>query len=149
MEKNEMMSFKIKTLANLIKRSADNSSVKAYADKLTGSHCWFIGYLMDNADKTIYQKDLEKHFNIRRSTATGILQLMERNGLIIRVSDEDDKRMKKIVLTEKARQTAMLIKGDILRTESVMLKGISSEEAEACKKTLDKILENMKGDSHD
>ena len=69
MEKNEMLSFKIKTLSNLIKRSADNSSVKQYADNLTGAHCWFIGYMMDNSDKTIYQKDIEKHFNIKNPKA--------------------------------------------------------------------------------
>ena len=149
MEKHNMMSFKIKTISNLMKRHADNSSVKQYADNLTGSHGWFIGYLMDNEDINIYQRDIEKHFNIRRSTASGILQLMEKNGLIIRISDIDDKRMKRIVLTEKARRTARLIQGDIISAESIMLKGLSDAEIEACKKTLDKIIDNMKGDSSD
>ncbi len=37
-----------------------------------------------NEGKEIFQKDIEAEFNIRRSTATGILKLMEKNGFINR-----------------------------------------------------------------
>ena len=32
----------------------------------------------------MFQRDVEAEFNIRRSTATGILQLMEKNGFLLR-----------------------------------------------------------------
>ena len=48
------------------------------------------------------QKDFEQQFNIRRSTASNILALIEKNGLIQRESVPYDARLKKIVLTDKA-----------------------------------------------
>ena len=37
--------------------------------------------LLETLHREIYQKDVEEEFQIRKSTATGILQLMEKNGL--------------------------------------------------------------------
>ena len=51
--------------------------------------------------RDIYQKDIEREFQIRRSTATGILQLLEREGFIYRETAEQDARLKKLIPTEK------------------------------------------------
>ena len=48
--------------------------------------------LFQSLKKDIYQKDIEKEFQIRRSTATGILQLLEKNGFLIRETVEWDAR---------------------------------------------------------
>ena len=60
---------------------------------------WIIGYLYQNRDKEVFQRDIQEQFSIRRSTVTGILQLMEKNGLITRSSVERDARLKKLELT--------------------------------------------------
>jgi DNA-binding MarR family transcriptional regulator len=52
--------------------------------QLTIMQNWIIGFLDMNEGKEIFQKDIEAEFNIRRSTATGILKLMEKNGFINR-----------------------------------------------------------------
>ena len=44
-------------------------------------------------------KGIEEEFNIRRSSVTSVLQLLEKKGYIKRVSVKDDKRLKKIILT--------------------------------------------------
>ena len=102
MPPRETIGFDIRTLSILIKRYIDGSATKQYVDNLTGTHGWVIGYLYDNRDHDVYQRDLETQFSIRRSTATGILQLMEKNELILREPVESDARLKKLVLTEKA-----------------------------------------------
>ena len=53
----------------------------------------------------IYQKDIEKAFQIRRSSATGILQLLEKNGFIYRETVEWDARLKKLLPTPKSTGT--------------------------------------------
>ena len=55
-------------------------------------------------DKVVFiiRKDIEEEFQIRKSTVTGILQLMEKNGFIYRESVEKDARLKRIVPTKKA-----------------------------------------------
>ena len=59
----------------------------------------------------IYQKDVEKEFQIRRSTATGTLQILEKNGFIRREPVKQDARLKKLVPTDKAKEYASIFSG--------------------------------------
>ena len=56
------------------------------------------------------QKDIESEFAISRSTVTNILKLMEKKGYITRASVASDARLKKIALTDKGIQTAVMLK---------------------------------------
>lgn len=47
---------------------------------------WVIVYLAHNSDRDVFQRDLEERFNVRRSTVSNILSLMEKKGLIKRES---------------------------------------------------------------
>ena len=90
------------TLTNLLKRFADSSNAKKYADKMTSTNGWVIGYISRNHDRDVFQRDLEENFLIRRSTVSKILKLMEQKDLIRRESVDYDARLKKLVLTPKA-----------------------------------------------
>ena len=82
-----------------------NRNVDYYARKigLTGTQMLIIEYLASFAqNKSIYQKDIEHEFNIRKSTATNVLRLMENKGLIYKKVDQRDTRLKAILLTDKA-----------------------------------------------
>ena len=64
----------------------------------------------------------------RRSTATGILQLMEKNGLILRENVASDARLKSLIPTKKAEQLDAQI-GELLRqTERRLTQGLSDEQ---------------------
>ena len=110
---------------------------------MTGTHGWAIGYFYHNRHKDIFQKDFEKEFDIRRSTASNILSLMEKNGLIIRQSVPDDARLKKILLTEKAVEIHEKIEESFSKMEKDISQGISEEEMEAFLVTVDKIRNNI------
>lgn len=69
---------------------------------ITQMQGWIISYLYRNSDTDVFQKDLEAEFHIARSTATGILQLMEKKGLITREPIPRDARLKRLLLTDKA-----------------------------------------------
>lgn len=58
--------------------------------------------IVGSMHQDIFQKDVEAEFQIRKSTATGILQLLEKKGFICRESVERDGRLKRVVPTEKA-----------------------------------------------
>ena len=62
-----------------------------------------IRYLARNADHDVFPQDVERRFGITRSTSCRVLGLMERKGLIVREPVPQDARLKKIVLTDKAR----------------------------------------------
>ena len=61
-----------------------------------------IGFLMDNVERDIFQKDIEAHFDLKGATVTNMLKSLEKNGFIIRTPMENDARLKRITLTEKA-----------------------------------------------
>ena len=143
MPPRETIGFDIRTLSMLIKRYIDGSATKQYVDNLTGTHGWVIGYLYDNRDHDVYQRDLETQFSIRRSTATGILQLMEKNELILREPVESDARLKKLVLTEKALDIHKMVEEDRKRTEEQLTKDIDAQELAIFRKALKQMIRNM------
>ena len=101
---------------------------------------WIVGYLSENADKDIYQRDIEKHFTIARSTASKVLRLMEEKGLIQRQPVAHDARLKKIVLTQKAYEIKGLMREDSEIMERTLTQGFTEEEL----KTLHSYIQRMK-----
>lgn len=99
--------------------------------------------LMETIDHEIYQKDVEEKFHIRRSTATGILKLMEKNGFIHRESVERDMRLKKISPTDKAIALREEILESIRSLENQMSQGIGKEEFEICLSVLKRLSANL------
>jgi DNA-binding MarR family transcriptional regulator len=73
---------------------------------ITGVQSRILGFVCgESKSKDIFQKDIEEELDIRRSSVTSVLQLMEKNGFIKRESSCDDARLKKIVITEKGIET--------------------------------------------
>lgn len=144
MEDFKSVGYEIKTLDNMICRAVMNISLKNGMDQVTVMHGWIIGYLYKNQDRDIYQKDLESEFHITRSTVTNILKLMEKKGYIQRVSVEKDARLKKLVLTEKAKKIQCQTFTDIHdRLEKQLMQGISEEELAVFQEVLKKMKKNL------
>jgi DNA-binding MarR family transcriptional regulator len=134
----------IKILSNMMKRRVSRSQVIAESNKLTGMHGWVIGYLYHNQEKgDIFQRDLENEFTIRRSTATGILKLMEKNGLILREPVDYDARLKKLVLTPKAIAIHEKVSDEIDTIETELTVGINEEELQLFFQVLEKMKRNL------
>ena len=102
--------------------------------------------LFETMERDLYQRDIEEEFRIRRSTASGILKLMEKNGFIYRKSVARDARLKQIVPTEKAEKFRMDILMNIKETERRLTEGISKPDLEVCLKVLRHMLLNLSGE---
>ena len=150
MEKEKQLHFQIHRTSRLIKRYIDNTHTKAYIDNMTGNHGYILGFVYENRDRDIFQRDIEKEFNLRGSTVTNMLNLMKKNGLIERKSVDGDRRLKKIVLTENACEIQQHVLSDIERLEKTITKGIGKKDIEVFFSVLDKINSNIKEESgHD
>lgn len=130
----------LRSLNNLIRRYFDFATHHKEIETVTGNNGWIIGYLAENTGKDIYQKDLERHFTITRSTASRVLSRMEQKGLIERQPVARDARLKKIVLTDKAWQLKGLMRQDVVQIEQTLLHGFTEEE----KCTLSAYIQRMK-----
>lgn len=73
---------------------------------LTSIQTRILGYLrhVEEEGSSVFQKDIEDVFRIKKSSVTSVLQTLEKKGLIVRESVPQDARMKKLVLTDKARR---------------------------------------------
>lgn len=99
--------------------------------------------LLETMHRDLYQKDIKEEFQIRKSTVTGYVQLMEKNGFLTRESDKDDARKKRLVPTAKAEELRGLILEDIKRNEKMMVEGIKEEDVTICKQVLYHVLQNL------
>ena len=143
MEYQEDLGFQIRTLSHLVKRTVDQTAFAGEENHPTGVQGWIIGYLYENRGKEIFQRDIQAQFSIRRSTVTGILQLMEKNGLITRSSVERDARLKKLELTPRAVQLHERIGRSVRQVEDRISHCLTPKEKETFIQLCEKIRANL------
>ncbi len=129
--------------SKLIHRYMGRIAAIKYADEMTGTHAWILNYLYSHKDEAIFQRDIEKKLGIRRSSATGLLQMMERNGLIYREPVPYDARLKRIVMTEAAISLRDSIEKEIDAFERQISRGFSQEELDQLFYLLEKVRNNL------
>lgn len=133
----------INTISHQLKR---NTCAHEEEDDLTNIQRLVLHYILFQSLKgDVYQKDVEREFQIRRSTVTGIVQLLEKNGFITRESVKWDARLKKVVPTEKAEKVRKHIFENIERVESILKRGISEDELAVCLDVLERMSKNLSG----
>lgn len=133
----------MKKMFNIIKRYADNNLEQLLCNDLTPVQGMVLGFIIKSSYKDLYQRDIESAFNIRRSSVTNVIQTIERKGFIKRQYVENDKRLKKIVLTDKAVKLGKSFKGIMDSLENRIKEGITKEEFEIFFKVMEKINRNL------
>ena len=131
----------INTLSHQLKRQI---SFPEEESSLTNIQRVVLNYILFQVLKReVYQKDIEKEFQIRRSTATAILQLLERKGFICRETAEWDARFKKLIPTEKTEKLREQIISNTRYMENLLKTGIPEEDLEVCLRVLERMSENL------
>ena len=141
--KSNSVLFQIKSLEKMIARHFIKPGELEHLPRPTPTQMQIMDYFLEKDKKEIFQKDLENVLGLRRATVSGVLQTMEKNELIERVTDSDDTRTKKIILNKKAREIFEKNKSKMKELEEVVIKEISSEELEIFCKVIDKMKNNI------
>lgn len=143
MKQDNEVGKKIIVLSNQVKRSLDRAAVDS---GITGVQAHVLGILGEAQEigKDVFQKDIEAKFHIRRSSVTGILQLMEKKKLISRESVPYDARLKKIVLTQESMELREHLHKNIYEFEEMLVKGVSDEELKTFLRIMDTLSKNMR-----
>lgn len=140
----ETVHNELRSLSHLIYRFIESLPNKKQIESMTGTNGCIIGYLNENSDHDVFQKDIEKSFGITRSTASKVINLMEQKGLVERQSVSCDARLKKIVMTDKSKAISHLMAEDMDLVESVLTDGFSPEEKKALYNYLKRMKQNLK-----
>lgn len=125
-------------------RDLDNITSQELNENITGQNMMVIGYLVHSSGP-VYQKDLEEHFSIRRSTVSKVLRLMEEKGMIERRAVSGDARLKQILLTEKGIAIQQTSAENFQMLARQMYQGISQQEQDVLREILKKMEKNLCG----
>ena len=140
-------SIEIKKTHHCLRRYIEAEVDKVIGGDLTGIQgvvIDFIYYKSIEKGEDIYQRDIEERFSVRRSTATIMLQALEKKGYITKEGVEHDARLKKLILTEKAIKMHNSLDPVFEEFERILSVGISPEDMEIFLKVLEQIRNNIK-----
>lgn len=134
----------IKCLSNLIFRYITMVSNEKKID-LTGQRMHILCYIESEQDqgRDVFQRDIESRLNIRPSTATAILKVLEKNGYLKREPVENDARLKRLVLTEKAHEIKALTFDMLSGVERQIIDGVSQDELTMFFDVIEKMKNNL------
>ncbi len=107
---------------------------------------WIALYYIEN-NNMITQKQLADKMSLKEPSVVRLLDKMELYGWVNRISSNDDKRMKFLMLTDSGKEieTAMLDVAEKFKSD--VLNGISHEDLDVFKSTLNKMLINIEDGS--
>lgn len=110
---------------------------------LTGRQFEVLNYVGKHNEEKVKQVMIEKEFRLSNPTVSGILNRLEKNGFIQRISLENDKRCNYIVLTQKALdlQKCACERGKAM--EKKLFAGISESEKIFFDTMLNKLCKNI------
>lgn len=142
-DKEVRFGYEIRRLDNALKRRVNQKLREAGIDEGTAMNGWVLKYLYDNREKEVFQRDIERHFRIGRSTVTGIIKQLEKNQCIRRESVENDARLKRVILLPKGEEIHMIIRHTFKETDMQLAEMVSLEEMDTFLQILEKIINNL------
>ena len=120
--------YNLNLLNKMIGREFICNNKELFNKEPSPSQMIIMDYILNHQNEVIYQRDLEDVLMLRRATVSGVLQTMERNGLVKRVLCDEDVRCKKIILNDEAKKLFEAKKDEFYELEKVVKKGLSEEE---------------------
>jgi len=146
---NRSASSELRRLTNHVRRKLMTFEGADDGRRQTSSHYYIISYIASMDKKPVFQRDIDKTFSLRRPTTTEILKLMERNCLIRKESVENDLRLKRVVLTPKAKKINSDFELFLDTMEDEMRSGISDEDMETFFKVVMTMRQNLENSENE
>lgn len=132
----------LKTLIFLYTENRRVIKALAARNSLTGPQLTVVKMLEQMGDLSL--SELSDAIRAQNSTVTGIVDRMEREGLVERVRSVDDRRVVRIHLTEKGRKLAREIPVEPVSIFRSALEGLSPQETRDTLKIVGKIAARFK-----
>jgi len=139
------MSVDILRSIGIIARSLDSiSNIEFKEYDLTKGQYIYLVRIYENPG--IIQEKLAEMIKVDRTTAARAVKKLENNGFIIRTQSKDNKKEKKLYVTEKGEATYPVINREDIYSNGVALKGMSAEDRKQFFKLLKIVENNISGD---
>lgn len=119
---------------------------KLSAYNLIKSQLDILNYLDQHPDQMTCQKDLQNYLHVSNATINGLVNRLEQNGYIYRITNSEDKRMVSIHPTEKANQIKDLFLTTIYNLEQKMMAHIAPDKQEELVNLLEQMIQNIESE---
>lgn len=119
---------------------------KLSAYNLTKSQLDILNYIDQHPDQMTCQKDLQNYLHVSNATINGLVNRLEQNGYIYRITNSEDKRMVSIHPTEKANQIKDLFLTTIYNLEQKMMAHIAPDKQEELVNLLEQMIQNIESE---
>ena len=129
-----ILSIEMRAVTKAVDRYLGESMPQT-ARETTGGNAHIIMFLARNRGREIYQHTIEQKFCITRSTASRVLALMEKKGLIARESVEHDARCKRTRSSPISRRTAIGSNGCWSAASPMERRPLCATTSHACVRT--------------
>lgn len=133
----------LRNIDHKTRRFIDNNLKKKTIERVTGTNGFIIGYIAENSHRDVFQRDIEREYGITRSTTSKIISLMISKGLIETGKVSSDGRLKKLMLTKKAKKLAELMQDDSREVDKKLTNGFTPDEIKTLLGYLARIEKNL------
>ena len=131
----------VNILSHKVKRRLDAKLVNLGVNALQSRVLHYIR--VHYRDGPVFQRDVEDAFGLSRSTATGVLQHLERSEFIRREAVQEDGRLKSLVPTERAEELDQQIHSFLHQIEEEMTAGLSPGQLQMFMETVSRMSSNL------
>lgn len=115
----------------LIKQISDKMRARADADMkcsgLTYSQFLVLGFVENSGGETS-QKEIEDFLGVSHPTVVGLISRLKAKGFVETATDQKDKRIKLIRITDKAKQLSDYMCSKRNQAEAMLKSGLSDDE---------------------
>lgn len=123
-----------------LKKKADESIKELGLNAQQGK---IIGYIYENQETELIQRDLADRFHLRGASITGMLQGLEQRGFIERKIPVNNERQKNIYVLPKAVELIDDFNESFQKVEDEIVQVLTEEEKQILKELLIKINERI------
>lgn len=127
-------------IARLLQREINESVLPA---GVTRQQYQILSYIYRCQGADVFQRDIETHFSMPRSTVSGLMKELEQAGLISRCQVESDSRLKRLRLTEQGCGVCRMVRKGMVDLNQQLTGGISDEEFSVFWQVADKMRANL------
>lgn len=128
----KLISFQMRIHADMAMRKCD----------LTWSQAHLLRHLTE-AGGQMSQKQIEKKLEISHPTVVGLVQRLESKGFVESFTDEKDRRIKMVQLTERAYEHQQFMEEQFREKEKLMTREMSEDEVQELIRLLRKLHANL------
>ena len=111
---------------------------------LTDTQAIVLHYILfESRKRDVFGKDVESYFGIKASSVNSIINYLEVAGYVRREPVKEDRRLKKLVATERAREIEAWLMENIHYGVVDIFAGFTEEEMQELKSLMEKMRVNL------